>query len=165
MNLPPYATYPNVSDDRILLREIQDRDIENIVEISRYDGKKAKNVAEASAMQQKIHQNYLDGESIHWGIVDKANNLIVGTCGYYRGLAEGAGELGCILSAAHYGKGYMTAALRLAIDFGLKHIGLERVFAVTTQQNIKAVQLLERLGFVQTAHQEGESMEFELPRK
>ncbi|MBC7774441.1 MAG: GNAT family N-acetyltransferase, partial [Phycisphaerae bacterium] len=118
MNLPPYDTFPNLSGDNILLREILDDDIKNIIEISRYDAVPAKNVDEAAAMQEKINQNYQDGNSIHWGIADKASNTIVGTCGYYRGLDKSEGELGCILLSQFKGKGYMTAAMQLAIQFG-----------------------------------------------
>jgi len=161
MNLPPYDTFPNLSDGNILLREILDSDIKDIVEISRYDAIPAKNVAEAAAMQEKINQNYKDGQSIHWGIADKATNRIVGTCGYYRGLDQGEGELGCILLPQFMGQGYMTAAMRLAIQFGQNEIGLKRIFAITTQQNGPAIRLLERLGFVKVADLEDDEIEYE----
>ena len=162
MNLPPYTTFPNLSDDNILLREIQYSDIKDIVEISRYDAIPAKNVEDAAVMQEKINQSYKDGNSIHWGIIGKATNNIVGTCGYYRGLAEGAGELGCILLPQFKGQGFMTAAIQLAIRFGLNDIGLKRIFAITTRQNDKAIRLLERLGFVKIADLEDDEIEYEL---
>ncbi len=161
MNLPPYTTFPNLSGSNLLMREIQESDLEDILEISFYDGVKASNIAQAAVMQEKINQNYRDGESIHWGIADPVNNRIVGTCGYYRGLDKGAGELGCILSPAFRGQGYMTAALQLAIDFGLNHIGLNRIFAITSRNNPKAMNLLERLGFVKIAEVENDQLEYE----
>jgi len=162
MNLPPYDTFPNLSGDNILLREILHDEIKDIVEISRYDAIPAKNVAEAVEMQEKINQNYKDGQCIHWGIADKTTNAIVGTCGYYRGLVEGEGELGCILLPQFKGQGFMTAAIQLAINFGLNEIGLKRVFAITTHQNGKAIKLLERLGFVKIADKEEGEIEYEL---
>ncbi len=162
MNLPPYDTFPNLSGDKILLREIQYADLKDIVEISRYDAIPAKNAEESAAMQEKINQNYKDGNSIHWGIIDKATNSIVGTCGYYRGLEKGEGELGCILLPQFVGQGYMTAAMQLAIQFGLNDIGLKRIFAITTRQNDKAIRLLERLGFVKIADLEDDEIEYEL---
>lgn len=161
MNLPPYNPFPELSAGKVLLREIQDSDIPDIVAISRYDALPAKDVADASAMQAKINQNYLDGHSIHWGIADKTSNRIVGTCGYYRGLAEGAGELGCILLPEFTGKGYMHEALQLAIEFGIQRIGLKRIFAITTRQNAPAIKLLERLGFVKIADLEDDEIEYE----
>ncbi len=161
MNLPPYTTFPNLLGNNILLREILNTDIQDIIEISRYDAIPAKNVEEAAAMQEKINQNYIDGNSIHWGIADKATNTIVGTCGYYRGLEQGAGELGCILLPKFRGQGFMSAAMQLAIDFGLNDIGLNRIFAITTQQNDKAIRLLERLGFVKIADLGDDEIEYE----
>ncbi|MDO8365523.1 MAG: GNAT family N-acetyltransferase [Saprospiraceae bacterium] len=161
MKLPPYDTFPNLSGNNILLREIQYSDLKHIVEISRYDAIPAKNVEEAAAMQEKINQNYKDGNSIHWGIADKSSNTIVGTCGYYRGLDKGEGELGCILLSQFMGHGYMTAAIQLAIQFGLNDIGLKRIFAITTQQNDKAIRLLERIGFVKIADLEDDEIEYE----
>lgn len=161
MNLPPYDTFPNLSGSNLLMREIQDSDLEDILEISVYDGVKASNIAQAAAMQKKINQNYQDGESIHWGIADPSNNKIVGTCGYYRGLDKGAGELGCVLRPAFRGQGFMTSALELAIDFGLNHIGLSRIFAITSQKNDQAIKLLERLGFVKIAEIENDQLEYE----
>jgi ribosomal-protein-alanine N-acetyltransferase len=61
----------------------------------------------------------------------------------------------------HYGKGYMTAAMSLAIDFGLKNIGLQRIWAATSQQNTKAIQLLKRLNFKRTALLDDDEIEFE----
>jgi ribosomal-protein-alanine N-acetyltransferase len=42
----------------------------------------------------------------------------------------------------------MTMALELAISYGKKDMGLTKIIAITTIQNHKAIQLLERLNFV-----------------
>lgn len=161
MNLPPYSTFPEVIGDKIVLRQIQPADIDDIVEISYYDAIQAKNGAEAIAMQDKINHDYVDGNSIHWGIADKTTNKIIGTCGYYRGLAEGAGELGCVLSAQYRGQGWMSAAMSLAIEFGKNKIGLKRIYAITSQDNVKAIQLFERLHFTKVAGLEDNEIEYE----
>ena len=82
MKLPPYDTFPIISGDKILLRQVLPSDIKNIVEISYYDSVQATTTEEASVMQEKINQNFRDGNSIHWGIADKVTNRLVGTCGY-----------------------------------------------------------------------------------
>ena len=56
----------------------------------------------------------------------------------------------------------MTAAMLLAIDFGLNNIGLKRVSAITTKQNVKAIQLLERLNFIKNADLDNYELEYEL---
>ena len=137
MKLPPYDTFPSISDDKISLRQIQFSDINDIIEISFYDAIQAATLTQAIEMQAKINTDYSSGNSIHWGIADKLTNKIIGTCGYYRGLDKGEGELGCVLLPQYRGQGYMTFALLLAIEFGQNNVGLKRIWARTTKQNEK----------------------------
>ncbi|HLF51527.1 GNAT family protein [Flavobacterium sp.] len=162
MKLPPYHIFPNISGDKISLRQILPSDIKDLIAISFYDSIQATTLEQAAAMQDKINKDYNDGNSIHWGIVDKATNKIIGTCGYYRGLDKGNGELGCVLLPQFRGLGFMTQAMQLAIDFGLNKIRLKRVWAITTKQNIKAIQLLERLNFIKIADLQDDEIEYEL---
>jgi ribosomal-protein-alanine N-acetyltransferase len=153
--------FPTIEGDKILLRQVLPEDIEDIIEISFYDAIQAKTITEAKEMQSKIHQDYLNGNSIHWGIVDRSTAKVVGTCGYYRGFDQGAGELGCVLLPNYQGKGYMFAAMLLAIDFGLLNMGLKRIWAITTTQNSGAIKLLERLNFTKTADLDNDEIEYE----
>ncbi|MES2138202.1 MAG: GNAT family protein [Bacteroidota bacterium] len=162
MRLPPYNKFPSISDDKISLRQIQFSDINDLIEISFYDSIQATTLKQATEMQAKINVDYINGNSIHWGIVDKLTNKIVGTCGYYRGLDKGEGELGCVLLPQHRGQGYMTFAMLLAIKFGLNNIGLKRIWAITTQQNKKAIKLIEKLNFIKIADLDDNEIGYEL---
>jgi [ribosomal protein S5]-alanine N-acetyltransferase len=162
LHLPPYDPFPTLSAEGILLRDVFPADLKDIIGISRYDGVPAKNVEDAAAMLAKINQNYRDGDSINWGIADVKSNRIIGFCGFYRGFQDGAGELGCILSEPFRGQGYMTAAMRLAIQFGQQNIGLRRIFAITSPQNEKAIRLLDRLGFAKTVDLDDGKVEYVL---
>ncbi len=162
MNLPPYPKHPTISSDRVALRQIHESDLEDLVEISFYDAVQATSVKQAAEMQAKINKDYIDGKSIHWGIEDNATRNIVGTCGYYRGFDKGAGELGCVLLPQYRGHGFMTAAMLLAIDFGKQNIRLNRIWAITNQQNKDAIKLLERLNFIKVAELEDDDVEYEL---
>ena len=162
LSRPPYTVFPNITGERITLRQIGASDMKDLVEISFYDAVQATSEQEAAAMQDKINQDYLDGNSIHWGIADNLTDKIVGTCGYYRGFDKEAGELGCVLLPAYRGKGFMTAALLLAIEFGLNQIGLTRIWAITSQDNPGAIKLLEGLKFIKVADLEDQDVEYEL---
>ena len=144
------------------MRQILASDIQYIIEISFYNSVPAKTIEEATEMQKKIDKDYDAGNSIHWAIIDKATNNIVGTCGYYRALDKGIGELGCVLLPQYRGQGFMTHAMQLAINFGLNTIGLKRIKAITTKQNDKAVKLLERLNFIKIADLQDDEMEYGL---
>ncbi|WP_309614904.1 GNAT family N-acetyltransferase [Flavobacterium sp.] len=162
MRLPPYDNFPTIADDKIILREIVASDLGELIEISFYDGVQAKTLEEAATMQSKINNDYRAGNSIHWGIADNTTNKIVGTCSYYRGLDKGEGELGCILLKQFQGKGFMTSAMLLAIDFGINTIGLKRIWAITSQDNSGAIRLLERLNFIKVNDLDGNKVEYEL---
>ena len=158
---PPYSSFPTISDNKITLSEIFPSDLEELLEICFYDGAKAATVEEAQAMQLKIDADYRSGNSIHWGIRDLESGRLVGTCGYYRGFEKG-GELGCVLLPQFRGQGFMTPALQLASRFGQETMGLERIYAITTNSNLKAIALLERIGFYKTADLDDEEVEYVL---
>ena len=160
MDLPPFQLFPQLSDTKLMLRQILPADIKDILEISYYDGIQAETVEQAAEMQDKINQDYVAGNSIHWGIAEVATNKIIGSCGYYRGFEQAAGELGCVLLPQYRGQGYMTNAMRLAIDFGQNTIGLKRIWAATSKQNIKAIKLLERNNFGKTNDLESDEVEY-----
>lgn len=160
MKLPPYSKFPEVISDKIILREVRTEDIKDLIEISFYDGKPALTVEDAAEVQNKINIDYQNGSSIHWGIVDKYTNKIVGTLGYYRGFENGVGELGCVLKSKFRGQGYMTIAMKLAIEFGFNEIGLTKIIAITSKQNYDALKLLERLNFMKTADLPDDEIEY-----
>lgn len=164
MKLPPYTKFPEIESGNIILRQVKLTDMADVIEISFYDGKPAATIEEAIGMQEKIDQDYANGESIHWAIVDKETNEVMGTLGYYRGFENKAGEVGCVLRPKFRGKGLMTAALELAIAFGFETIGLEKVVAVTTRENAKAIVLIGRLGFVQVECADTNYIEYHLTR-
>jgi ribosomal-protein-alanine N-acetyltransferase len=161
MKLPPYDKFPEIISDNIVLRQVQPDDIKGLVEISFYDARPALTVEDATEMQGKINLDYQNGSSIHWGIAHKHTNEIMGTLGYYRGLDKGVGELGCVLKPEFRGRGFMTTAMQLAIEFGLNDIRLTKIMAVTTKQNNAAVKLLERLNFIKTADLQEDEVEYE----
>lgn len=164
MNLPPYHPFPEITAGNLILKQVEPDDIKHLVEISFYDAKPAQTVEEAIVMQNRINADYQNGNSIHWCIIDKTTREVMGTLGYYRGFNNATGELGCVLKPAFRGKGIMTSAIKLAAEFGLNTMGLEKVMAITTKQNAKAINLLERLNFVKTKELEDNEIEYQFQK-
>jgi len=50
----------------------------------------------------------------------------------------------------------------LAIEFGLKIIGLKRIWAITSKQNEKAIKLIEKLNFIKITDLADNEVEYEL---
>ncbi len=160
MKLPPYQNFPELISDTLILRQIVKDDIESIVEISFYGALPALTVEDAAEMQKRINLDYQNGSSIHWGIADKKSNEIIGTVGYYRGFKNGSGELGCVLKPEFQGKGLMTEAMKLAIEFGINEMKLRKIGAITSKENKPAIQLLERLNFVKIKDLDDDEVEY-----
>jgi len=150
-----------MNDGQVLLRQIHLSDIKDLIEISYYDSIQATTFEEALEMQKKINLDYTQGNSIHWGIVLESSNIIIGTCGYYRGFENQTGELGCVLLPKYRSKGLMSTALKLAIEFGESQMKLTQIWAVTSQENTKAIKLLEGLNFIRIKELEGDEIRFE----
>lgn len=161
MNLPPYPAFPRLTGAGIMLREVMPTDIPALVPISFYDSEPAATLAEAAGMQARIDKDNANGNSIHWCIIDTLTNNVAGTLGYYRGFANNTGELGFVLLPQYRGKGYMSKAMKPAIDFGLYTIGLSRIASITTRQNHAAIQLLQRLNFVEVRQLADDELEYE----
>jgi ribosomal-protein-alanine N-acetyltransferase len=160
MNLPPYKIFPELESEGIFMREILPADLEDVFEISYFDAKPAATLEEAAEMMQKINEEYQNGSTVNWGIADKETNIIMGTCGFHHGFENENGEVGCVMRPAYRGKGYMTTAIKLAVDFGINKMGLNKVIAITTQGNEKAIGLLGRLNFVKIKELEGDAVEY-----
>lgn len=56
-------------------------------------------------------------------------------------------DIGYWLGFPFWNKGYMTDALRLACDFGFKHLGIVRTYAPVFRGNIRSRRVLEKNGF------------------
>ncbi|AEA45465.1 GNAT family N-acetyltransferase [Fluviicola taffensis] len=150
MNLPPFSVFPELQSEQVFLRETKQADVPNLLEILTYDGKVAESLKEGIRIMERIHQNYLDRDTVNWVIEDRVTHQPVGFVGYYRGFKDGIGELGCILKEEFRGKGFMFPSLLLAAEFGINYMKLNQVIAITSSENEKAIALLNRNSFVLT---------------
>jgi len=105
------------------------------------------------AQAQAIIDFYLEPEGKthnRWGIVRRADNRLIGTCGYHKWeKAYFRAEIGYDLSPDCWGQGYMSEALRAVIRHGFERMELNRIDALVYIHNARSIQLLQRLGFKQ----------------
>lgn len=138
---------PTLIGAGVVLRAVRADDVGAIVPISFYDGRAARDEADAAAMLERIRADVARGESLHWGICVGGSDLVVGTVGFYRGFSDGTGELGYVLSEAFRGSGIMTRAVAAVVAYGLGPLGLSRVEAMTDRDNLASQAVLRRVGF------------------
>lgn len=133
--------------DRVTLRAIRPADVDDIVDISVYDGVAATDAVEARAMLRRIEADAARGDTVHWGICLAGSDTVVGNIGFYRGFADAQGEVGYVLRAPFRRRGLMREALALVVAFGFGRLGLATIMARTAADNAASIGLLEHLGF------------------
>ena len=89
-----------------------------------------------------------DGERLELGIIDAEGRLLGVT-----GLSEGSRRdrraiIGTWLGRQYWGSGANPASKALLLSLAFRELGLLRVTALASPQNVRSVAALERLGFV-----------------
>lgn len=112
-----------------------------------YDNPPIKDKAEA----QQIVGFYLnDASGLHnrWVLERKSDGQPIGTCGFHKWEKRYfRTELGYDLSPEFWRQGYMSEALRAALQNGFTNMGLYRIDALVYVGNQASLALLEKLGF------------------
>jgi ribosomal-protein-alanine N-acetyltransferase len=104
-------------------------------------------IEQADQVIQEFTEKTTEGKGLAWAIVLGESDEFVGTCSYEKLNVEGQGEIGFDLAKKHWGHGYMTEALGAIITYGFGVLGLVSIEAHTYSRNVRARQVLERLGF------------------
>lgn len=146
--------FPRLETKRLILREMRPDDAEAILamysdeEVMRYrDVAAFSRLAEARQFLEQVRARYVQGEEVHWGITLKAEEQLVGTCGYSWHLGPPFGALGYDLARRYWKQGIMTEAISALLRFGFEVRSLHRVEARVRQGNEASLRLLRRLGF------------------
>jgi ribosomal-protein-alanine N-acetyltransferase len=149
--------FPDLETDRLILRQLTMDDDDFMFkqfsdpQVTQYlmDEPPVKNIEEA----RMIIQYFLEPEGKNrnrWGIIRKSDNQIIGTCGFHRWeKAYFRSEIGYDLYPDFWGQGYMTEALRAAINNGFERMKLNRIDALVYIDNPRSSGLLKKLGFKQ----------------
>ncbi|MCS7062263.1 MAG: GNAT family N-acetyltransferase [Anaerolineae bacterium] len=100
--------------------------------------------ADLSETQAMIARE-LAGDGCAWTVSRRGDPDAIGLV-YYLG-NPGPPGLGYILHPAHWGQGYMTEAVRAAVNYGFTILGLDRVELWIDADNVASRRLASRLGF------------------
>jgi len=104
------------------------------------------------AFRSRIRQYWrdIDDDAAYpYFIFDAQGEVLVGALtlsSVRRGVAQ-TGTLGYWIGLPHARRGYMTSAVRLAVDFAFRHLGLHRVEASCLPHNRASINLLQKCGF------------------
>lgn len=83
-----------------------------------------------------------------WGIVLKETNAVIGDISIFDIENARMGSVGYRLDPDLWGHGYVTEALRAAVEFIFTHTELDRLHATADVRNTASNRVLEKCGFV-----------------
>jgi [ribosomal protein S5]-alanine N-acetyltransferase len=104
-------------------------------------------IEEALAFIDRQAKRFESGQGIRWGIAQKKDNILIGSCGFSWNQQGHSAEIGYELASAFWKQHIMTEALRAILQFGFDTVGLQSVVAEIVLDNIASKNLLKKLGF------------------
>ncbi len=154
MIFPPFT---NLITDRLILRELQTSDAEQIFKIRSdakvnefIDRQPAKSVDESLKFIRNILKAQ-NTQALMWAITLKNDPQLIGTVVYWHIVKDqNKAEIGYEMLSEYFGKGIMREALIEVIRFGFETMQLKTVVAETRVDNLRSINVLERCGFIQT---------------
>jgi [ribosomal protein S5]-alanine N-acetyltransferase len=145
---------------RLLLRPLRPADTEGLLaahsdpEVMRYSNMSAwTSIEQANELVEQGQRGAATGKHLCLGIIPRDAGTVVGTCTLYALSASNRrAEIGFLLGAAAWRKGYMAEALNALVQYSFLDLALNRLEADTDPRNARAITTLERLGFVREGH-------------
>ena len=81
-----------------------------------------------------------------WLVQLKEGSIPIGMCGLIKRDALEHVDIGFAFLAVHNGRGYGFEAATAVLDYAKNKIGLPHILAITNQDNVRSIRLLEKLG-------------------
>lgn len=150
-----FTTFPTLETPTLVLRQTRLSDAEAMFpifsddETMRFYGMMPhKIVEEAEDLVRAQHAWYANRQGIRWAITRKADDTLIGSCGFHNFDASFLrAEIGYELYKALWGQGIMGEALQAIIAFAFTQMDLNRIEAIVDGDNQRSKALLQRLGF------------------
>ncbi len=152
-------------DERVVLRAFDDSDIPRIVEACSDPVTRHWLASLPSPYTTESARAYLDGMAdgesvgrrVSWCVADPTTEQLLGSLTIFDlgGDDPGSGELGYWTHADARGRGVMTAAVRLGVEYALRPqpdggLGLRRLQLLAAEGNPASASIARRVGFAET---------------
>lgn len=148
------AEFPNITTDRLLLRQFIESDIENVFkglshpEIIKYYGVSYQTL-EATKEQMKFFADLEKNETgIWWAVCSLDNNFFYGAGGLNSlSKEQKKAQIGFWLISDFWGKGIMKEAMPLICNYGFDKLGLHRIEGIVETENTNCKRAMAKLDF------------------
>ncbi len=137
-----------LTTERLILRPLEAADAEDLYDAYRRPEamRFMDDAAHTSAAEtKKMVDGMLDGPGTVWTVRTAEDGPALGFVDYIGN--AGVPGMGYFLHPDHWGNGYMSEAVRAALDYGYDEMGLDRVELWISEENTASVRLAERVGF------------------
>lgn len=105
-------------------------------------------LAQARAAIDEAGRDLASGSALQLAIALRADHRLAGSCALYDITpAQRRATLGYLLAAPYWGKGLAREALGALLGHGFERLGLDRIEAEVTPDNVASQSVLARLGF------------------
>lgn len=150
---PPGALLLPIVTDRLVLREITMDDVPPIhactadPDVTRFMFYGPRDEAESRAYVSAVVRSQRETPRRRWelAIVDRSTRTVVGTCDLTMPNARES-DLGYMLSAGAWGRGYAPEAASALVHAGFAELGLDRIFATCEVTHTRSQRVLEKSG-------------------
>lgn len=151
----PTIHLPAIETARLRLRPLLEADIPahyavfSDPDVARYWSREPwTDLAQAEESMKSILAAQADGSEARFGIELLSTGELIGNVGLHHFFGSNRRcEIGYALGSGHWGQGYATEALRVAIRHGFDALDLNRIEADIDPRNIGSARVLEKLGF------------------
>jgi ribosomal-protein-alanine N-acetyltransferase len=156
-----FSPFPVLETERLLLRKPEMSDSAQMFKMRsdatamKYIGKPVQqNESESVKLLEVFFTELEANRGITWAIALKEEPaILIGTIGFWRMIPEHhRAEIGYMLLPEHFGKGYITEAIKTTLEYGFNNMKLHSVEAHIDPENIGSSSVLVKNGFVKEAH-------------
>ena len=147
---------PILETKRLMLRQMKKDDVNAIFqcwmqdeEVSRYMCWKASNDIKRAYEFVAFEIGNIDNDN--WNrfiIVLKETDEIIGTCLLFFNEEESNWDISYNLGKAYWGKGYMTEAMLVVMEYGINELQIKECIAAHAIENPMSGRVIQKLGFV-----------------
>lgn len=131
-----------ISDASFLLELLNEPDYIKFI-----GDKNVRSIADAEKHISEKYLPYYQKEGVAFYLVTlKSDNTPIGICGLVDREGLDCTDIGYALLSKYEGKGYAFEATKSMLDFAQNNLKLNPIAAITTIDNIKSSNLLEKLG-------------------
>ena len=149
-----FSQIPILQTERLTLRKLTPRDAADMYDyahredVTRYlTWKPHPDLAYSREYLEYLQGRYAGGMYYDWGIIDRADNKMIGTCGFTSfTCTHDKAEIGYVIHPDYWGKGIAPEAVKTIIDFGFENLHLHRIEAKFIKGNDRSLRVMEKVG-------------------